>query len=140
MQALLNLRCFVLQPRKVRFTLPPQDGAGSPEIESENFGTFPPRISARSGGIFNVNTEKPLSQRPSATRTVLKSAAQEGRGEKFSLTRRFEKFRKDRLQNYRQDFGEKVEVPVSVSPGEFVCVRFHLFYDKSKVFYLFIFF
>uniref|UniRef100_A0AAR5Q5Z9 Uncharacterized protein n=1 Tax=Dendroctonus ponderosae TaxID=77166 RepID=A0AAR5Q5Z9_DENPD len=102
-----------VKARRVRFALPPADGSESVENRAENIGTFPPRISSR---IFHVNSEKPVSQRPAAKRSTPKTSSDPS-AEKFSLTRRFERFRKERLQNHWQDFGEKVEVPVSFSPG-----------------------
>lgn len=88
----------------MRFALPSPDDACNIGNSPGNLKDFP--------RIFNVNSEKSSSQRPDAARRT-------SSGENFSVTRRFDRFRKDRLQNHWRDFGEKVEVPVSVSPGEF---------------------
>lgn len=93
----------------MRFALPPPEDASSIGNSPGNLKDFP-----QSARIFNVNSEKSSSQRPDAARRTSSGA----NSENFSVTRRFDRFRKDRLQNHWRDFGEKVEVPVSVSPGE----------------------
>ncbi|XP_030746861.1 ankyrin repeat domain-containing protein 33B-like [Sitophilus oryzae] len=111
-------------PRRVRFTLPPPDGATD---------TDPPRRRQSDVGVGSrdVNTKKAtpaavFSQRPivAATRNITSGIvkAEEKRVEKppprrrKSLARRFEKFRHHH-QAKRGYESEAVEVPVSVSPG-----------------------
>ncbi|KAL1517311.1 hypothetical protein ABEB36_001091 [Hypothenemus hampei] len=94
--------------RKVRFTLPQTDSATT----CSNENVMSRRISPTNGKNFKekaTTPATPFSQRPTLQRTPLTA--------RFSLARHFEKFRELRLQNYRKDFGEKVDVPISVSPG-----------------------
>ncbi|XP_066138249.1 uncharacterized protein [Euwallacea fornicatus] len=101
-------------PRKVRFALPAPEGVRGVE-DSENAASL-----ENSEGIllFDVNTQKAFSQRPGAKQSETEKASLGAASvDKFSLPRRFDKFRKERLQDRRRDFEERVEVPVSVSPG-----------------------
>ncbi|XP_050301366.1 uncharacterized protein LOC126739640 [Anthonomus grandis grandis] len=128
--------------RKVRFTLPPADDTtytiSSETPTVENFDSFPlhRRVSAR-GAAVNIENDSNFnsdgSRRPASIREIgVKSSASSsirgrkvhddaaslpGGGKELTLTRRFEEFRKERLQDTRRKFGERVEVPVSVSPG-----------------------